>query len=63
MRLYSDENSIIIAWAKPFLMLLFTPIVFRRDKCGIMLKVIILTFDIPILWGRKVVPMGQIKGR
>ena len=33
------------------------------DKCGIILKVIILTFDIGILWGRKVVPMGRIKGR
>ena len=63
MRLYSDENTIIIAWAKPLKMLLVIPTLFRRDKCGIMLKVIILTFHIGILWVRKIVPMGRIKGR
>ena len=44
-------------------MLHFILMVFRKDKCGIMLKVIIRTFDIRILWGRTVVPMGRIKGR
>ena len=37
--------------------------VFRKDNCGIMLNVIILTFDIRILWGRTVVPLGRIKWR
>ena len=45
------------------LMLWFIPMVFRKDKCGVMLNVIIRTFDIRILWGRTVVPMGRIKER
>ena len=44
-------------------MLWFIPMVFRKDKCGVMLNVIIRTFDIRILWGRTVVPMGRIQGR
>ena len=61
---FSDENTIIIALAKHFkLMLWFIPMVFRKDKCGVMLNVIIRTFGIRILWGYTVVPMGRIKGR
>ena len=45
------------------LMLWFIPTVFRKDKCGVMLNVIIRTFDIRIFWGHTVVPMGRIKGR
>ena len=61
---------------KSFLMLLFIPTVFRKDKRDIMLKVIILTvfrkdkrdimlkviirtFDIRILLGLKLVPIGR----
>ena len=44
-------------------MLWFIPMVFRKDKCAVMLNVIIRTFDIPTVWGRTVVPMGRIKGR
>ena len=62
--LFSDENTIISLWQSHFkLMLWFIPMVFRKDKCGVMLNVIIRTCDIRILWGRTVVPMGRIKGR
>ena len=40
----------------------FNTIVFRKDKWGIILKVIICTFKFRVLWGRKVVPMCRIKG-
>ena len=62
--LFSNENTIIIDWARPFkLMLWFIPMVFRKDKYGVMLNVFIRTFDIRIFWGRTFVPMGRIKGR
>ena len=62
--LFGDENTIIIASAKPFQMnALVIPMVFRKDKCGVMINVIIRTFDIRILWGHTVVPMGRIKVR
>ena len=35
----------------------------EKDKYGIMLKVIIRMFDIRLLWGLKLVPIGRIKGR
>ena len=63
---YSDENIIIIASSKPFqinALVLNIPMIFRKDKCGVMLNVIIRSCDIRILWGRTVVPMGRIKGR
>ena len=41
----------------------FNTIVFRKDKWGIILKVIICTLKIRVLWGRKVVPMCRIRGR
>ena len=34
------------------LMLRFIPMVFRKDKCGVMINVIIRPFDIQILKGR-----------
>ena len=43
-------------------MLKFIPMVFRIDKCGVMLNVIICTLLILVLGGRKVVPIGQLKG-
>ena len=50
-------------WQSHFkLMLWFIPMGFRKDKCGVMLNVIIRYFDIPIVWGRTVVRMGRIKG-
>ena len=39
------------------LILWFIPMVFRKDKCGVMLNVIIRSFDIRVLWGRTVVSM------
>ena len=36
---------------------------FRKDKFGIILKVIICCFIIRVLWGYKPGPTGQIKGR
>ena len=36
---------------------------FRKDTFGIILKVIICTFLIRVLWGYKPGPTGQIKGR
>ena len=41
----------------------FNTIVFRKDKWGIILKVIIRTSKIRVLWGLKVVPIGRNKGR
>ena len=41
----------------------FNTIVFRKDKWGIILKVIICTSKIRVLWGLKVVPIGRNKGR
>ena len=36
---------------------------FRKDKFGIILKIIICSFIIQVLWGYKPGPTGQIKGR
>ena len=41
----------------------FNTFLFRKDKFGISLKVIICTFLIRVLWGCKPGPTGQIKGR
>ena len=41
----------------------FNTIVFRKDKWGIISKVIIRTSKIRVLWGLKVVPIGRNKGR
>ena len=41
----------------------FNTIVFRKDKWGIISKVIICTLKIRVLWRRKVVPMCRIRGR
>ena len=41
----------------------FNTIVFRKDKWGIILKIIICTLKIRVLWGRRVVPMCRIRGR
>ena len=41
----------------------FNTIVFRKDKWGIILKEIIRTSKIRVLWGLKVVPIGRNKGR
>ena len=41
----------------------FNTIVFRKDKCGIILKVIIRTFKIRVVWGLTMVPIGPKKGR
>ena len=40
----------------------FNTIVFRKDKSGIILKIIIRTSKIRVLWGLKVVPFGRNKG-
>ena len=37
----------------------FILMVFRKDKCGIMLKVISRSFDIRISWGLTLVPIGR----
>ena len=62
--LFSDENTIIIASAKPFQI---NALVYFDDlpkgQIGVMLNVIIHTFDMRIVWGRTVVPMGRIKWR
>ena len=60
--LFCDENTLFISWAKPFQMLLFIPMVSRIEKYGVMLNVIICTLLILLLGGRKVVPMGQLRG-
>ena len=31
----------------------------EKDKCGIILKVIIRMFDFRLLWGLKLVPIGR----
>ena len=36
---------------------------FQKDKCGIVLKVIIRTFQIRVLWGQKVGHKVRIIGR
>ena len=36
--------------------------VFRIDKYGIILKVVIRTLPVQVLFGRNMAPMGQIKG-
>ena len=41
----------------------FNTTFFRKDKCGIILKVIIRTFIIRVLWGFKVVHIGRKRGR
>ena len=41
----------------------FNTIVFRKDKWGIILKVIIRTSKIQVMWDLKVVPIGRNKGR
>ena len=41
----------------------FNTTFFRKDKWGIILKVIIRTFKIRVLWGFKVVPIGPKRGR
>ena len=41
----------------------FNTIVFRKDKWVIIVKVIIRTLKIRVLWGLKVVPIGRNKGR
>ena len=51
--------TIISARANAFQMLQFILMVFREDKCGIMLKVISRTFDIRISWGLTLVPIGR----
>ena len=53
------EITIISAWANAFQMLQFILMVFRKDKYGIMLKVISRTFDIRISWGLTLVPFGR----
>ena len=50
-RLFYDENTIFISWAKTFQLLQFIPVVFRMDKCGVMLKVIICFLLIRVLGG------------
>ena len=61
--LSSNENTIIIAWAKLFqINVLVYSHGLPKGLCGIILNVIIRTFDIRILWGRTVVSMGRIKG-
>ena len=41
----------------------FNTFVFRKDKWGVILKVINRSFQIRVLCGHKVAPLGQIKGR
>ena len=41
----------------------FNTTFFRKDKWGIILKVIIRTFKIRVLWDFKVVPIGRKMGR
>ena len=62
--LFSDENTIIIASAKPFQInaLVYSHDLPKGQMC-VMLNVIIRTFDIRILRGRTVVPLVRIKGR
>ena len=36
--------------------------IFRKDKFGISLKIIISTLQIRVLWGRKPGPKGKLKG-
>ena len=59
IRLFSGEITIISAWANAFQMLQFILMVFRKDKCCIMFKVISRTFDIRISWGPTLVPIGR----
>ena len=59
IRLFSGEITIISAWSDVIQMLQFIRMVFRKDKCGIMLKVISRTFDIRISWGLTLVPIGR----
>ena len=35
------------------------PLSSEKDKCGIMLKVIICMFDFQLSWGLKLVPIGR----
>ena len=69
--LFSNENTIIIAWVKTFQMFEFILMVYRKDKCGIMFKVIIRTLLIRVygivnlcllvaLMGDNSVPIFQI---
>ena len=61
--LFSDEITIIIAWAKSFQMFEFNPMVFRNDNFGTLLKIFFRTLVFHVLKGRKVEPMGRTKGR
>ena len=45
------------------LVLKFNTTFFRKDKWGIILKEIIRTLKIRVLWGFKVVPIGRKRGR
>ena len=59
--LFSDENTIIIALAKPFQI---NALVYSHGlPKGQMWCHVKGTFDILILRGRTVVPMGRIKGK
>ena len=52
------EITIISAWADAIQMLQFILMVLRKDKCGIMVKVISRTVVIRISWGLTLVPIG-----